>query len=501
MSTIFYLALAILLLYLLWEYQRYKNITFYTKQGLRYKLYPLILEIFTKTQQDPFEAAQKLTSLSNGADLALTNVDGEVQICPLTPKALKEFFNKEEEHTTRRDPDDPAETSLNFDGKPSRIAREIFKKLYGTNSLGLFRPVIAAVIRRQIRFFKQWIDSVGQYGVVEEVDLRSRFTSRLFDDMTNNLVFGDSFKQLCIPELDNKSFYRAMMKSQELSWDSENRFDDYTWGLWTEFGLNKQYNDYVDIRERLEVFVYKVYDQRMKEVSIKTYTPQRNNILDLLILENQERKKQKKESYSRKDIYMHIVEFSTEGIDSIQSLLEGLIFHLLLEKNHQFLERLKRIIKEKLTKNYSTKTLIEEPFLEAVLLESIRVFPGQNRSFSKRVVKPFELCGVKIRKGDDVAIMYASMNYCENTFDNPYQFNPNRFIESKPPRLAFLPFSHGPRSCVGRSFGEFAVKLILVEMLKEFDLSVDPEFELEAEHSYFISWLTDYTVNVKKLKR
>ena len=96
LSALFYLFIAIMVLYILMEYSTYKKISFYTKQGLRYTYRPMIFSLFSKEnkRKNPYEIGKELTKVAKGDDLALTYVYGTIQICPLTPKALKEFYEK-----------------------------------------------------------------------------------------------------------------------------------------------------------------------------------------------------------------------------------------------------------------------------------------------------------------------------------------------------------------------------------------------------------------------
>ena len=48
-------------------------------------------------------------------------------------------------------------------------------------------------------------------------------------------------------------------------------------------------------------------------------------------------------------------------------------------------------------------------------------------------------------------------------WDNPYEFRPSRFLEDWP-RDAFVPFSHGPRACIGRRCG-LVIGIILLRVL------------------------------------
>lgn len=73
----------------------------------------------------------------------------------------------------------------------------------------------------------------------------------------------------------------------------------------------------------------------------------------------------------------------------------------------------------------------------------------------------------------------------ERYFPNPEEFIPERFLsktlkENLPP-YAFIPFSAGPRVCIGKKFAIYTVKIILAHLIHNFHIeSVKLAGELKA---------------------
>lgn len=64
-----------------------------------------------------------------------------------------------------------------------------------------------------------------------------------------------------------------------------------------------------------------------------------------------------------------------------------------------------------------------------------------------------------------------------NIFPNPDEFDPERFSpEQKALRhkQAFLPFSDGPRMCIGMHLGHFNLKLGIFQILRNFKIRFGP---------------------------
>lgn len=98
---------------------------------------------------------------------------------------------------------------------------------------------------------------------------------------------------------------------------------------------------------------------------------------------------------------------------------------------------------------------LEMKYLERVILESLRLFPPV--PVISRQVKE----DVKLASGDytipadsTVIIVQYKMHRNPEYYPNPLEFDPDRFLPEvcqKRHYYSFIPFSAGPRSCVGTS--------------------------------------------------
>jgi cytochrome P450 len=65
--------------------------------------------------------------------------------------------------------------------------------------------------------------------------------------------------------------------------------------------------------------------------------------------------------------------------------------------------------------------------------------------------------------------------------DDVFTFNPHRFAKGvsqacKHPQ-GFLPFSFGPRYCIGQNFANMELKIVLAMVLSQFQLSISPNYK------------------------
>ncbi|HXP37234.1 MAG TPA: cytochrome P450, partial [Solirubrobacteraceae bacterium] len=57
-------------------------------------------------------------------------------------------------------------------------------------------------------------------------------------------------------------------------------------------------------------------------------------------------------------------------------------------------------------------------------------------------------------------------------YEDPAEFRPERFLENAPDTFAWIPFGGGIRRCIGASFAQLEMKLMLRTMLSELEPSL-----------------------------
>lgn len=92
-----------------------------------------------------------------------------------------------------------------------------------------------------------------------------------------------------------------------------------------------------------------------------------------------------------------------------------------------------------------------------------------------------------IPSGTTVVIATYKLHRMEKTYPNPDHFDPDNFLPERQANrhyYAFVPFSAGPRSCVGRKYAMLKLKILLSTILRNFrvysDMTED-DFRLQAD--------------------
>jgi cytochrome P450 len=112
----------------------------------------------------------------------------------------------------------------------------------------------------------------------------------------------------------------------------------------------------------------------------------------------------------------------------------------------------------------------EDSYLEAVILEALRVRPVIPM-VARRLGRPTELGGHQIAAGSDVGILIWLLHTRADLYPDPYEFRPERFLESPPGNAhAWLPFGGGTHRCLGAGFAVAEMKEILRLVLERMEL-------------------------------
>ncbi len=114
-------------------------------------------------------------------------------------------------------------------------------------------------------------------------------------------------------------------------------------------------------------------------------------------------------------------------------------------------------------------------YTRMVLEESARLYPPVFALAWRKALADDVICGRNIPKGAIVSIVPWVLHRQQRLWENPDQFDPGRFStqgKSGRPRFAYLPFSTGPRTCIGAGFAMTEAVLVLATLGRHFRLKL-----------------------------
>jgi cytochrome P450 len=129
----------------------------------------------------------------------------------------------------------------------------------------------------------------------------------------------------------------------------------------------------------------------------------------------------------------------------------------------------------------------EEDYLRATISESLRlrpVIPLAGRRLSKELVAD----GLRLPAGTDVTPAIWLTHTRADVYPEPYAFKPERFLEEGPDTYAWIPFGGSVRRCIGATFAEFEMRIVLREVLTRCELrKADPRPERTGRRNITLS--------------
>uniref|UniRef100_A0A336KSR9 CSON013450 protein n=1 Tax=Culicoides sonorensis TaxID=179676 RepID=A0A336KSR9_CULSO len=152
-------------------------------------------------------------------------------------------------------------------------------------------------------------------------------------------------------------------------------------------------------------------------------------------------------------------------------------FVLCLLGEHQEIQdkvylELQSIFSDNLRRPITYSDTIEMKYLERVILESLRLYPPVP-AIARKVNEDVQLASsdLIIPSGSTVVIGTFKLHRQSEFYENPNKFNPDNFLPENTQKrkyFAYIPFSAGPRSCVGRKYAMLKLKVLLSTILKEY---------------------------------
>nr|XP_044995181.1 cytochrome P450 4F6-like [Jaculus jaculus]XP_044995182.1 cytochrome P450 4F6-like [Jaculus jaculus] len=213
------------------------------------------------------------------------------------------------------------------------------------------------------------------------------------------------------------------------------------------------------------------------------------DFIDVLLLAKDENGKE----LSDEDIRSEAATFMFGGHDTTASGLSWVLYNLARHPEHQ--ERCREEVRELLrgrdTEEIEWDDLPQLRFLTMCIKESLRLHPPVTdiiRYCTQDVTLPD---GRVIPKGNVCGVSIFGVHHNPSVWPDPEVYDPYRFDPENPEKrspLAFIPFSAGPRNCIGQTFAMSEMKVALALTLLRFRVLPDraeprrqPELILRAE--------------------
>ncbi|XP_037036010.1 probable cytochrome P450 6a13 [Bradysia coprophila] len=373
---------------------------------------------------------------------------------------VRAFMNFDENDATVDDSDELIKANpFILSGDEWRHSRAMFGASFSANKIKIVFPAMLKVANE----WEQYVRSLGMNTEIDAKDICSRFT-------TETVL-------RCIFSIDGKSFER---QSEFLDMGKSVFHPDIITAMVSVItffipGIRKFMNISMVPKSMQRRFTEMIREQtKMRDSG----SVQCEDVLQFVL--NDRDKYQMKET----DITGICMGSFIEMYETTANVL-ALAFYT-LAKNPHIQDELARCIQESLEANNNEVThdlIYKHEYLDKVTTECMRIQPvsfGMQKLCTKDFTMPL-LPGqsepTTIPAGTSVLIPFATVQQDPTYFPDPDYFDPERFSpEQKAQRHknAHMPFSDGPRMCVGVHQALFNVKMGLFQMIRSFDVKLHP---------------------------
>ncbi|GBM28366.1 Cytochrome P450 4c3 [Araneus ventricosus] len=226
-----------------------------------------------------------------------------------------------------------------------------------------------------------------------------------------------------------------------------------------------------------EIHIYFHYSSQIIQDKKKRYLSgqrdqdnrKRKALLDLLLDRHMEAGE-----LSEEDIREEVDTFALAGHETVSAAIAWALYLIGLHSDVQtkLHKEMDKVFGDDKKQPASERDLSDLQYLDCVLKETNRLYPTAPL-FGREIQEDTNICGHIIPNGTSCAIATYFLHRDEEVFPDPERFDPERFSPEnclKIPEYAYIPFSAGPRNCIGQRFAMMEIKVVISSILRNFSI-------------------------------
>jgi cytochrome P450 family 135 len=196
--------------------------------------------------------------------------------------------------------------------------------------------------------------------------------------------------------------------------------------------------------DRVDELIYREIAERRAAEDVE----QRDDVLSMLIAARHEDGSPMRDEEMRDELLTLLVAGHETTATSLSWAIER------LSRNPDKLERLRAEVLEG-----------REEYLTATIQETLRLRPVISIVIRK-LTEAVEIGGYELPAGISVAPCVYLVHRNPEVYPEPQRFLPERFLDNPPGTYTWIPFGGGVRRCLGASFAQFEMAVVLKELVK-----------------------------------
>ncbi|XP_062555240.1 cytochrome P450 4d2-like isoform X1 [Armigeres subalbatus] len=197
------------------------------------------------------------------------------------------------------------------------------------------------------------------------------------------------------------------------------------------------------------------------------------------------------ESLSDQDIREEVDTFMFEGHDTTTSAISFLLKVLATYPNVQqkVYEEVRTVIGNDMNVKVTLSLLNQLHYLDLVIKESLRMYPTVP-FYGRKLLENQKINGIVFPAGSNLLIFPYFMCNDPDYFEDPLEFRPERFaIETSAAKTnpyQYVPFSAGPRNCIGQKFAVAEIKSLISKLVRHYEVLPPMKPKLERQVSELV---------------
>ncbi|XP_055697965.1 cytochrome P450 4c3 [Phlebotomus papatasi] len=191
--------------------------------------------------------------------------------------------------------------------------------------------------------------------------------------------------------------------------------------------------------------------------------------LDLLIEASQDG-----QVLSNDDIREEVDTFMFEGHDTTSAAISWTLFLIGSDPEIQerVIEEIDLVMGGDRERSPTMKELLDMKYLECCIKEALRLYPSVPL-IARQIKEDVHIDSYTIPAGTTAMIVTYMLHRNPEIYYKPEQFNPDRFLpqncQGRHP-YAYIPFSAGPRNCIGQKFAILEEKSVISAVLRKYKI-------------------------------
>ncbi|XP_013413870.1 cytochrome P450 2J5 [Lingula anatina] len=337
------------------------------------------------------------------------------------------------------------------------------------------------------------LDSLPKAQPIQSVNLKRTLMSAV-SNIICSITFGDRF------QYTDKQFVKLLDSLARFFRTNALALPENAFPILRFILPSSQGEDMIRIQNDIRDFV-----REQVEKHKETFDP--DNIRDIvdLYLQVSDNEKRQTKAFSNESMVRAIVDLFSAGTETTSLSTTWAILFLVCypEIQRELHKEIMQVIGNGRRPSLQDKPHL--PYVQAFISEMMRVVNVASITVPHVTQDKVELCGYVIPKRTVCTANIYSVHMDPKEWPQPEEFRPERWInkagEFYKPSKAFLPFSLGPRACLGEQLARIEFFLFLTSMIQQYEFSAPIGAKLPRpfpERAGITTTPPDYELYIKK---